>query len=555
MERGKAQDLIQNLLDRLLQLEGRYELPGGIISPKERAALALLADVDDSDDVPGRQNTSGATSTDRPAAPAIVSQAVRLSDDCLGTARSDEAVMCVDFGTAFSKAALWLDGDDAPVPIDLGVAAGGTGLLVDSAAFISEDHLFFGPEAIRRFAQEGDVTRAMFASPKEHLTHDHARFQADRPASEVDPTKLFRTRDLLALYLGYLTSLIGDRAAALGVGRHVLRRFAAPGWGDAQISKSTPHFEAVAAQLKHLLIDAQILADTLPSAIWRDGLDVATARSALDELALIPSERREAATFVERSVLEAVAAATGVQDRLVNQRPQVLVIDVGAGTTDIGAFKYNVNAGGSSVAAYRDGMRAIRMAGNRLDDALVDLAWSKLGLASDSQLKPTHARKVRPGIRDHKQDLFKAQAVRIEVDGFEGVDIELDEFCRTRFVSYFAKSFEDGVKNALNGAGVGSRNFTQTNQTNVAVFTGGGGTLPFLREVLQKPIQLEGGTAHFEIRDPVPAWVDSYDASVAAAFPQIAVATGGCAPHLPDEKSSVMDTSVAPMRSIAPNYR
>lgn len=550
LDKEKAQGLVENLLDRLTPVDGRYELPGGVISSKERAALALLAGLEE-EPIQALSNAgvSGA------GAPAILSSRVRLSDDCLGSACDDAGLLCVDFGTAFSKAAIWRDGEDSPVPIDLGVAAGGQGLVIESAAYITGGHLFFGPEAMRRYREEGDLSRSLFASPKEHLTHDHVRFQADRPSVEIDPTGNFRTRDLLALYLGYLTALMGERVEALGVGRHVLRRFAAPGWGDAQISRTTPHFEAVAAQLKHLLIDAQILADTLPLAAWREGLDVATARSALDELALISGDRRESATFVERSVLEAVAAATGVQDRLVNQRPQVLVVDVGAGTTDIGVFKYNVNAHGAVVSAYRDGLRALRMAGNRLDDALIDLAWSKLGLASDSQLSPTHARKMRPAARDLKRDLFDTGFVRVDVDGFEPITIEADEFSSTKVVSYFAKTFEDQVKSALNGAGAGSRNFLRSNEANVAVFTGGGGALPFLRDVLRKPIELDDGKAYFEVKDPVPEWVEDYGADVEAIFPQLAVSTGGCAPYLPDEKGSVFDTSVAPSRTLAPNYR
>ena len=549
MDYEKAKGLVENLLERLTLSGGRFELPGGVISSKERAAMALLAGV--TEEIAG---TDGPTATVVPQSPAIVAARVSLSDDCLSSVRDDTALLCVDFGTAFSKAAVWRDGDDAPIPLDLGGASGG-GLTTDSAAFISDGHLFFGPAAVRRHAEDGDVNRALFASPKEHLTHDHARFQADRPSLDVDPTGLFRTRDLLALYLGYLTSLTGERLEALGVGRHVLRRFAAPGWGDAQISKTTPHFEAVSAQLKHLLIDAQILADTLPATMWRNGLDVSMARSALDELAIISPARREGASFVERSVLEAVAAATGVQDRLVNSRPQVLVVDVGAGTTDIGTFKYNVNNQGAKVSAYQDGLRAIRTAGNRLDDALIELAWSQLGLAAGSQLKPMHDRKLRPAVRDLKRDLFSTGAVQIDVDGFDTVKLESDQFRQTSFVSYFEREFEKAVKSALNGSGIGSRNFVQTNQSNVVVFTGGGGSLPFLRDLFEKPIALEEGNAIFEIHDPIPEWVDSYPADVATIFPQLAVSTGGCSPFLPDEKGPVRDTTVAASRSLAPNYR
>jgi molecular chaperone HscA len=233
----------------------------------------------------------------------------------------------------------------------------------------------------------------------------------------------------------------------------------------------------------------------------------------------------------------------------------MLVIDVGAGTTDIGAFKYNIHEGGAKVSVYRDGLRAIRTAGNRLDDALVELAWSKLGLAADSQLQLTHARKMRPAVRALKRDLFENRSIRVDVDGFDTVSIGDDEFRNSKVVTYFARTFEEQVKSALNSAGIGSRNFIQTNQPNIAVFTGGGASLPFLRELFDKPIELEGGSADFEVHDPVPAWVESYTADVAEVFPQLAVSTGGCSPFLPDEKSSVIDTTVAGARSLETIYK
>ncbi len=81
---------------------------------------------------------------------------------------------------------------------------------------------------------------------------------------------------------------------------------------------------------------------------------------------------------------------------------------------------------------------------------------------------------------------------------FPSVKIERHEFEKTPGARYFAKQFEVSVKNALNGAGIGSRNFLKSNEPNIAVFTGGGGSLPMLRQILQKPIELEGDSAYFD---------------------------------------------------------
>ena len=559
MNNEVAKLLVESLVERLEPKGTKFRLPDGIISQKEREALLLLAGLDPhlpAADASEANPTAVVSQADLASASVrIVPPRFKIKDSCIDAPADASALLCIDFGTAFSKASIWLEGEDAPIPLDLGTASGTGGLLVDSSAFIDDGHLFFGPEAVRRHAALGDVSRLPFASPKELLTHDHESFHTSRPNTSIDPTGSFRSRDLLALYLAFLTAISCDRAAAHGVGPHVLRRFAAPGWSNSQVSASSPHFEHVAKQMNELLVDAQVLADSIPLSAWATGLDIGMARSALDDLGLVTADRKRLSSFVERPVLEAVAAATGVQDRLVNRRPQVLVIDVGAGTTDIGVFKYSIAEEEARVATYKNGLSALKIAGNRLDDALIDLAWSQLGYASDSQLKDTHARRMRIRVRDLKRTVFTTGATNIELDGFETVKVEQAQLEQTPAARYFAREFETAVKKALNGAGVGSRNFLQTNEPNVAVFTGGGGTLPMLRRLFDKPIELEGGNAVFEVVDPIPNWLESYGPDVRQIFPQLAVSTGGCAPHLPDERNAVLDTSVVGARSIGPMYR
>jgi molecular chaperone HscA len=286
-----------------------------------------------------------------------------------------------------------------------------------------------------------------------------------------------------------------------------------------------------------------------------NGLDVGSARKTLDDLAGVLDSQRQAVRFLEQPVLEAVAAATGVQDKLVNQRPQVVVIDVGAGTTDLGVFKYAVVEDAARVSPYKNGMRALRIAGNRLDDALIELAWNRLQLADDSQVKKMFVRRLRADVRDLKRDFMRDGRIHIEVEGFAPVDLDLDEFEAHAMVSSFVRQFESEVISALNGAGVGSKNFLESSEPNLAVFTGGGAGLPFLRRIFDRPIKLSNGEALFELRNPEPEWLELYTADVRAVFPQIAVSTGGCAPNLPDEKSAVMDTSTAHPRHLEPMYK
>lgn len=548
LEKTVAEMLMRNLLGRIKPVEAHFELPGGILSLQEITALKIVL---------GQQEeqvnlNAGNISADIHQSKKPI---VSLVLDCLSAEENDAALLCIDFGTAFSKAAIWRRNSVVPTPLPLGHGSDPTssGLLVDSAAYISDGKILFGPSAIDRYRREDDIERSLFASPKELLTHDVSRLDIDRPQRSVDPTGLLSSRDLLTLYLGYLTAIV-CQVLPTDIPRTVKRRYAAPGWNNAQAHMSGSEMGLAARSLGDFLVDAQILADTIDISEWRDGLLVSRAAAIMLAIRGNREDRSDKnIRFVERAVLEAVAAGSGIQDRFKNKRPQVLIVDVGAGTTDIGAFKFVLPGRGEAVVApYRDGMRAVQMAGNLVDDALIELATAKIKLPSDSFASRMFKRRLRNVISDRKSHLCSAGSTIIDILDAPPVSIELPELVDTPAVANFVIKFKAAVTSALDSTGASFRGFENEN---VVVFSGGGSMLPFLRDIFSKPLQTQSGLVGFRVDDAVPSWVENAPPEVETLYPQLAVSTGGCSPHLPTERQVVGDTGRPAPIVLGPVYR
>jgi len=540
MDEKVAAYLVRSLLARLSPEGNNYTLGNGRISAEEVEALALFAGE--------RRSEPLSTASSAPSAPALHGSSVKLDLSCLD-ADSRSSHVCLDFGTAFSKAAYWSEDDDAPIPLDLGSFGDGDGTYpVQSCAYVTDGNIFFGGTAQSAFDRENNDAREIFSSPKQYLTHAFSDLDC-KASSAIDPTQSFTTGELLTLYLGYLAASASERLETLGFDRHVARRYALPGWNNAQID--TPSDSGPAYLLKSQFLKAQILADSIDAGDWQAGIGMDVARKVLDELARIEPQRLDNSTFQAQPVLEAIAASAGVHEKFQNSRPQLLVVDVGAGTTDIGVFKVATPQNRAPLAfPYKNGMAALRRAGDNVDEILVNLASSELGVSNGSQLAKIVQRKMRQRVRGWKSELFERGQVTIEVEDYDAVTIELDQFLATPQVGRFSDLFRTTVIDTLNNCGIGSRNFIDTKDQNLVVFTGGGSRLPFLTAVFEKPLALTDGPVTFEIADPEPEWAREFGPDFQRVFPQLAVATGGAAPDIPDRKSQVIDTRHAAERRV-----
>jgi hypothetical protein len=554
MDIEAARVLCANLLDRLaLDTEtGLYRLDGAITA-REREALTTILNL--AEDRPTRvvplphvlsdqlqaaeEPESGEAAIASPAVLATLS----IDKSCLNIRPEPGIVSCIDFGTAYSKAAYWRTGADAPVPLDLSQAATGTpGFILDSSIYISEGLLHFGANALDANRRENDLERERFDSPKEWLSSGHLDdVERERLPTAIDPTRSFSPADLLRLYLAYLTAMMGNRLHAQGLSPYTPRRFAVPVWRGTQL-------EAGSAILRAMLIDAQLIADSIDQSAWRVGLDAELAKGVLRATKNISDAEKLAAEFIDRRVTEATAAASGISDHISNQRPRIVVVDVGAGTCDFGAYQFVLPRDAQArVAPFIGAERAIKQAGNRLDDFLVTSILKESGTDANSDSGRRITKHVRRDIRLLKQRLFNEGNARVHVPDYLDLTISRADFMASEHVNRFVETFRATFVETVMAA---STNFFESGVKKYAVLTGGGANLPMIRDLFDAPIQTPSGSVYFQRLDPIPTWVSAFDTDVRSLFPQLAVSTGGCSPDLPEERSGIHDATVAPKRFV-----
>ena len=374
MKEPEANLLLSSFLSRLITLPGgAMELPGGRISAHEAAAFRFFVSNDVFEPVSIMPGSDGAPSRVLPEPKEDPIPLNRVAFSRHGPDKA-ELRLCLDFGTAMSKA--WATGRDETETLTLVLGtntAGDRVLAVESAIFIDDTgRIFIGGAAERNFRPFVGANRRLYGNIKRLLSD--AEPESDlftRPlAPEIDPTSSgLSSGDLLVLYLAWLTDrsleALADAvklvASKLDLTpgsdlRAVARRFAIPCFEDTHNDgRGRKRAQWVRTVMRDYLLRAQILADTL-SGRW-DGLTVQQLAPLMRELRsenVAPLERLFAA---DADVREPVAAgASRFASRLLPyngsglSRHALLVVDAGAGTTDFAMFQ--VAAGGERRPRY-----------------------------------------------------------------------------------------------------------------------------------------------------------------------------------------------------------
>lgn len=544
MNTEQAKLLLESLMDRIERdaQSGKRRLVGPI-SEQEFRALRVMAGVPEGAPVEEREPGSVAPSDSRTPDAAFGSARVPervelvLASLDFDSPQDEPVTLCLDFGTAMSKAVAMGEDQREPVLLPLADIAGEPNRLfpVSSTLYFGRGgKVYFGHEAIATSLNEDEADRERFDSPKQYMSQgDFETLAQDIVNKAVNPSEFsFTTMELITLYLSYLTDLACSALSQEELSRYVRRRFAMPSWDRTRANLADRHMTKILAK-------AQILADTFHGS-WRGGLDVADARYALDAVENLPALP---VYLIHGGVREAVAAASGTLRSGEGirwggkGRRLFMVVDAGAGTTDYELFVATQFDGSDGKTWYVPNTNvALRQGGDTIDRILLHHILEKEKIAFGGAEYSIISRYLQRRIRDLKESLFRDGRVRYTLpDDTEGY-VDKNEFLRNERVSKFSETIKEYFAKSLEEADPSwfERDPGDARAMLYVVLTGGGAGLPMIEALLDKTT-VHGVELSVRCAPAVPKWfIDRYSSS-ANEYRQLAVAVGGSAESLPEE--------------------
>ena len=548
-----AKALVLSLLQRW---DADPQRLAGLISQAEREAILSLV---------GSDAASPTTLDQAPVPPPAKAIEINRTAIARKEIEHQEITLCFDFGTARSKAFAVAangggdEGDLVEVPLgDLDNDVDDSVYAIPSSVWIDETGLIFvGSEAIRRSqatvylgasrARIDSLKHLVSLAASEELVTQHLLLK------EENPTGVALTLDhVLVLFLAYLTDLATSHLQANHRGRYVRRRFSLPCWPPEHRAWSTPY-------LSTRLASAQVVADTFTGQ-WLNGIPAAVVKECVSKsiesagaVQYLVDHSPELPTKLSKhwgGVLEPLAAGSTRVWQGKNSKEAVLVLDVGAGTTDLALFwvvqlyRDTINPGHRAfpITPQSD---AIRVAGNHLDNILVDELVKRAHLDRvEGERKQAEASLRLAGIRRLKEELFKNEVVRHRMGNDLTIEVSLAEFLALPVVQEFRDALEGSVRTFL---GKVDRSWDRV-ETIYLVLTGGGCDLPMVKRLAGMSLQIgEGRTVRLKPTPRVPAFLSEYAEELSKEYPQLAVAMGGALPLVLDEGT--------PMREYPGNAR
>lgn len=441
-----------------------------------------------------------------------------MADD--GEFNLSKARICIDFGTALSKASVCLD---PTLPLELGVrplplgAVSGAEhpLLTPSILLVDGGRVYFGPAAFEH-ARTGTGGDPLLSFKTVLGARDVNDALAAKLHPVIDPTGTFRQRDALALYLAYLDQLIREAVKLpLNLPSGVVnarRRYTSPVWkagGSSDLVYEAIFNEAAAisAKLGRLFLTP-------------DGISIAQCKDALDKAAAAPGDGR-----LETGVFEPHAAAAASFAFSAEPARFVMVIDIGAGTTDIAAFDFDERSEPPSLTEVKEARQCSALAGDEIDRILLELFWRKRnGVEKTREEELRVLRVARLTARELKQELFNQGRCSLKL-GWFATTVRIEELNDDpKFREYQAAL---GQIIAASLAAVAARAEAVGAPLIDVVLAGGGSNLPFLPDLVRKA----GAGRKVGLRvaplSPISSLYDGIDPSLGGAFPQIAMSVGG----------------------------
>lgn len=559
MEDIEAKFLIANLLGRIVKdVNGSMSLPGVLTASEYTALTIALARLGST--APATQPTPVDASVPTPAPPASVAPPVerdespsispvappvavpleqpvspplparvKINSSALSLPQVENMRLCLDFGTAMSKATLVHDDEpERIVVLELGKPGDqeqiSPVMLISSVYIDNEGLIWFGKSAVDRSQIEGnDGSRQRLDNIKRRLSEDGYNERVSTPTFAPEGVKVTYGEMIIA-YLMFLTWATNRSLESLGYARNIRRRFAMPCF-PGEKSRDVSH------TLRKTLGEAQILADTFSDSMM-NGISVGAFVEAVKEV--------KSAKFEFPFMGEDITEPLGVAGALMSWRNRVdmlvMVVDVGAGTSDFSLYRVVVDPQRSENTAMEisSSARGITEAGNYLDRVLIEFILKKAGITSGDQDAVLARGKLELNIRDYKETLFNEGFVFIAMLNNLDVEIELDEFLGLEAVTLFGKSLKDAMENILETVDESVVDWVLANPGRylTIALTGGGATLPMVKNLAREPLTIRGRKVRVQAALPFPTWLQEEYSELENDFARIAVSLGGARKRL-----------------------
>ena len=459
--------------------------------------------------------------------------------------------LCLDFGTAVSKAFAWNKVSDTPMPLKIGTAAGEPasspyGLV--STIFIARDgKVYFGQAAINHAAAVADPERhRSLESIKDILSVGQKEGLTEPVSSECNPSGCPITRkEIIALYLAFLTdsALLALRDDYGEEHRYLPRSYTKPVFDQSRDEWATETLAECAAL-------GQVLADRF-SEQWRKGISLEDLRSAFNHATTSSISSGLNSQFLPEPV-------GAFASRLRNYEPEsqyrrlMMVIDVGAGTTDFAMFAAFESDNKMRLVRIKDSVKTVRIGGDAVDSTLLEFLLDRAGVTSgDSRIGAIRA-DLRRHLRLSKEELFRKGTLEQSLINDIKVTVQRDDFERCDGMIHLQDVMSDKFREALSAI---HKSWLSLRELQV-FFTGGGGSLNMVTNLVRnQDMRIQDTIIRLRAASNLPDWIETECEEIIEFYPQLAVCIGAAAYDGTQTVSLVVDNEHSKFHGNLSNAR
>ena len=432
--------------------------------------------------------------------------------------------LCLDFGTAMSKAFAWDRDSDEPMPLRIGRAAGepASPYALNSTIFISrEGNVFFGQTAVNHAAAADPEHHQAFQSIKDILTVGPMTDLLNPVSSLYDPGgHPISRKDVVALYLAFLTdsALLALREDHQEDSRNVPRSYTKPVFDQVRDEWATDI-------LNECAIIGQALADRF-SGQWASGIPLDDLRKVIDATEASTQEQH---IVVESEVLPEPVAAFASRVRNVvpkqSRRRLMMVIDAGAGTTDFAMFARveSESEDGMRLFRIKNSVTTIRIAGVSVDNALMDYLLQQANVGEGHSRRGAVIADLLRDIRLVKEELFRNGKVTRPLVNDMQTEARLDQFDECPEMIRLRERMREKFHDVLSGI---DRSWLSFSELDV-FFTGGGASLSMVTGLADQSVEIGGSVITPKRAKQLPPWLEEECEDIVDSYAQLAVCIGG----------------------------